>query len=836
MFVNDSRGGLGRLGFLPFQHHDYGQRYSLDMRASVWGCRILDHEIGEGELGHYVWDEGAVGDVIGAFHWPSSGAAGITGETSGRATGAWSWVYPALVNTQGGSGGPSGAVTPSTQTPTDGPAVIPEITPNPDGTTPTGGGLGPIYYAGGRIGYPTPITPAANWGAGGNGGAGGGAGGAGGAGGGGGAVPAIGGGNPIWAGAGFAGGAPDQGGAPGGGINVGIGGQAWAPWWAGVQADVGLPGNQPFFGFFGPPMGIQTQGFWADTPQATGGLFGVGLPQSFPVFLPGFLPGVKPRPKSKTPTQTAFWISDLGDIDEEDRPAQSLVPIRDENWEGDGRFSPVASQPPQEWPVLPRGMAGVVVQTTEESRQVVQFHPTDPRLVSPQLYGDPRAGSIVEEPNEDGELDGSRQAHLQSMMRVVVDPQGIGKKGESTISWNIGKTPRRDAQGGLVTDVMGHGHMGVQGGGPLLTGNSKCSHIIGKDADDVTIRSGHLAISSLFTDADGSRDAPLEFETIYEDGGDLDFPIRVHLGHDQNSRHGWLGGDRPGLWRWWTTSYFETTPPTIDDETPPPTTPPPSIPVPTPPNGTPTGGGTTVYDLLAQDPHAQEGYVHSAGIIAGPGTLAKPQRAQAGAGDVRGAASMSPDALREYRTLTPLTGRIEAFGAQGGTPGGPYFEDPPDPAGWEYTYRPGEGRSPTGTAPGGWVILPPEVGLESVDEDFAPAAVSTSPVAFLAGPGAVIGCGTPELATGGVASGATFEAADEDLTLRRYDNVGEQTSSVRLLDMAEIKTLAGLDFTPGDLNDVTETGDQKQIGVRVDSGNESIQINIGGTIFTVALA
>ncbi len=46
----------------------------------------------------------------------------------------------------------------------------------------------------------------------------------------------------------------------------------------------------------------------------------------------------------------------------------------------------------------------------------------------------------------------------------------------------------------------------------------------------------------------------------------------------------------------------------------------------------------------------------------------------------------------------------------------------------------------------------------------------------------------------------------------------------------------GADFDPGELVDFKLPAGAKEIGVRTDAGNESIQINIGGTIFVVAVA
>ena len=89
----DSREGLGTM---MLQHSGYAKRYPLDMRASLWAVRVTDRQDRDGQYGHWEYDEGSVGDVIGACHWPSSGGLGATGVTGGRDTGAWSWVWPVV--------------------------------------------------------------------------------------------------------------------------------------------------------------------------------------------------------------------------------------------------------------------------------------------------------------------------------------------------------------------------------------------------------------------------------------------------------------------------------------------------------------------------------------------------------------------------------------------------------------------------------------------------------------------------------------------------------------------------------------------------------------------
>ncbi|SVD16978.1 uncharacterized protein METZ01_LOCUS369832, partial [marine metagenome] len=114
---------------------------------------------------------------------------------------------------------------------------------------------------------------------------------------------------------------------------------------------------------------------------------------------------------------------------------------------------------------------------------------------------------------------------------------------------------------------------------------------------------------------------------------------------------------------------------------------------------------------------------------------------------------------------TPITGRFEAWGAQGQKTGATYLGSA---FGWDYTHDPGTYRYGGGTADGGICILPPEVSLSDIDTDLTPstAGVSTSTTTLLAGPGAALGVGLPDLESGGVSLGYTLSDDAGDIRFK----------------------------------------------------------------------
>jgi hypothetical protein len=212
---------------------------------------------------------------------------------------------------------------------------------------------------------------------------------------------------------------------------------------------------------------------------------------------------------------------------------------------------------------------------------------------------------------------------------------------------------------------------------------------------------------------------------------------------------------------------------------------------------------------------------------------------ESGAPDLRYSRHPYESDVRDFDATAPVVGRLEAFGAQGGEKGGPYFAGgsssalPGSP--FNYTQGPREARSRGGTAPGGLVLLPPELDLSSIDDDLAPGGVTLSTTTLLAATGTRFGAGLPELAAGTVKDGYVWEAISGELRFSALDADGDVDEQTNFRNLGEVVMKASA-FGAGDLNDVTDTTKQKQIGVRVDGGNEAFAVNIGGTIFTVPAA
>jgi hypothetical protein len=130
----------------------------------------------------------------------------------------------------------------------------------------------------------------------------------------------------------------------------------------------------------------------------------------------------------------------------------------------------------------------------------------------------------------------------------------------------------------------------------------------------------------------------------------------------------------------------------------------------------------------------------------GPVQLARPAQPVNGKPDLRN--ELSPD-MRQVEYLnktTPITGRMEAFGAKVG-------------AEFEYTHRPGTARYMGGTGPGGWVITPPEIGIEDADTDMIREDTEVSETRVIFAPGTSCCFGPPDLETGGIKDG--FELSYE---------------------------------------------------------------------------
>lgn len=321
--------------------------------------------------------------------------------------------------------------------------------------------------------------------------------------------------------------------------------------------------------------------------------------------------------------------------------------------------------------------------------------------------------------------------------------------------------------------------------GPFDPGwaDGRDKHNLGFDADGHAINSLHLSTNTLFIGdgADfycgGAGDAPLEFNCWREPDPGL-YPVPVRLGYDPNSEHSWCGGTKPGLWRWWgMCNYYipnSGAGQTLSKQSH---------------TAHLAGAGTTIGDIygfpgLEIAPRKvgdqSERYVATVVQTAMPVVLGRPNLIRPGFADLRSHIAPDRRSLKAQDLFTPITYRLEAYGAQGGAETGKILGDNSAYAGtwvesehWNYTELPGRGRYDGGTASGGLVLMPPEVDLADIDEGLAPGHVTRSTVFMIAAPGARFGAGLPNLANGGLDSGYSwFVDTNGELTFNRHDGAG----------------------------------------------------------------
>ncbi|MGB0972527.1 MAG: hypothetical protein ACPGVG_16440, partial [Mycobacterium sp.] len=328
----------------------------------------------------------------------------------------------------------------------------------------------------------------------------------------------------------------------------------------------------------------------------------------------------------------------------------------------------------------------------------------------------------------------------------------------------------------------------VRDSGMIDITDGECGHRIGTTADGEPISPVHASTLTLIRDKAGEdqRDGPMLFEVNWPDPDDLLYPSLVHIGFDEDSKYS-LPRDNPtdefqGMWRMYTSVVVDfggggedeppyhippgqPDPPKPGDGPPPAGPdgdPPPPVTTPSTPRGGETlpgssqGGGdkpTKPLGGFGTPPSSGDGPNRRPGggapttpapkkINAGnsslmvprpsgrthvemalPSIAAKPVLTLKGRDDLLHQKAPNRREHGEYLNRAPLTARLLAYGAQGGTAGGPHLDDNGE---WSRTQEPGRSRHVGGTAPGGFVLVPPEVDMSDIDDDFAPAGVTVS--------------------------------------------------------------------------------------------------------------
>lgn len=147
-----------------------------------------------------------------------------------------------------------------------------------------------------------------------------------------------------------------------------------------------------------------------------------------------------------------------------------VLPVKDKDWAKDDRLESLAPTRPKvdgkdAWPKFPRNYYGISLVADNEGKQEDLFHPTDPRIVSPNVAGDAMMGSLMVDLNGNFEVDLDRMARMQSFARVIKKPAGCASwLNQNSIAWNIGFSGCSDVRGGLVIDFPSEGGGGGGGG------------------------------------------------------------------------------------------------------------------------------------------------------------------------------------------------------------------------------------------------------------------------------------------------------------------------------------------------------------------------------------
>lgn len=511
-------------------------------------------------------------------------------------------------------------------------------------------------------------------------------------------------------------------------------------------------------------------------------------------------------------------------------------------WKGDVRFRRLKVALPPGRPALPSGTVGLVADSTEETGQELLFFPADGRLVAVNHAGDPAMASTVWDLTREDEIDPERGARLHSMMRVVRTRKACGpvkfRPELNALAWQLGTAGRDALEGyGLVVDAAAKeaeqpeaeetpagpkqvgrgeesgfvqyrvgkelgektedtfppekppertvetfpaeiviGSAGVRAGGPLDVGPPGDAHELGRTADGEPVNSCHLSVGALWRGQGG--DAPLAFErALYVPPGEGSFPWAVHLRLNKDAKHPWVCGPRPGLWQWelFLPIFCPPFRPPLDG---PPEDPeykiPPEKRVPGEVTKDPAGKDRAAEDAEARVRERmglEPGGTHLEFAL--PSILGKPQFfiGADSTDDVRYRATLNQEQAARYVADAPVTAHLEAWGAERGK------------GSWAYTNRPGgrRARYRSGTANGGFVVLPPELGLEDIYAGRTPGNQALSRTYLTLGhPNVRLALAEPE-SDGTVSSGFYLErdtsGANPQLNLIAVDTSGAQTQA-----------------------------------------------------------
>lgn len=161
--------------------------------------------------------------------------------------------------------------------------------------------------------------------------------------------------------------------------------------------------------------------------------------------------------------------------------------------------------------------------------------------------------------------------------------------------------------------------------------------------------------------------------------------------------------------------------------------------------------------------------LHTFQSIGSPAILGRPPSLNPAHPNLRSAPGVADHQFTNAEATTPVSIRIEAFAKQivGGE--------------WSYAQRPGLARYLGGTAPGGFVVLPPELSIDDYARDFSVPNLTPSTTYFAAVPGVYFGAGFPVPSTGGMKTGYRWgTTAAGALSFEQLDSSGAATTVLKL--------------------------------------------------------
>lgn len=316
-------------------------------------------------------------------------------------------------------------------------------------------------------------------------------------------------------------------------------------------------------------------------------------------------------------------------------------------------------------------------------------------------------------------------------------------------------------------------------------GSENDKHYIGSDRDGHKINALHVSTNAYFR-RDDFYDAPLEFGGPYVDPHRGVYLMPVYLRYDARPAHPFVGGPKPGLWRWEAECCFRV------DQPPGPPGPPPPPPdwVATGPFGPPGGGGgggggNGGFGLTTVDPRniptgvptirqwelgmKSQKYAMTQLQTAFPAILGRPNSMTVGAKDLRAYGGILSNVEGKQRSnRVPITARLEAFGSMVNGE-------------WQYTQKPNAGRYTGGTTPGGFALMPPELDMFDYGNSFARSELSLSTVYLGVVPTtAFFAAGVPDPSIGKYKNGYRWGVdSSGNWKLEKLDSTGAATEVFR---------------------------------------------------------